>query len=164
MLTVLLFGAGLEADIGGRRFWRVVLVGGVVGGLGWLGVTAALPFLPSAGALTRWMPEAARAWLGTGAPTGAALCVGASGGVFALIGAYAALFPKREVYVFIPFPVRLKARTLAWVLGVVTVAEAMFVQSQVAYAAHLAGGLGGWLLGLRMRRDVALTPWQRWWM
>ena len=168
MLTVLLFGSGLEADIGCRRFWQVFLVGGVVGGLGWLAITAALPFLPPAAVLTQWMPQAARAWLGAGDASrrslGTALCVGASGGVFALIGAYAALFPRREVYLFIPFPVRMKARTLAWVLGVVTVAEATLVQSQVAYAAHLAGGLGGWLLGMRMRRAVALTPWQRWWM
>jgi len=34
MLTVLLFGSGLESEIGGRRFWRVFLWGGVLGGLG----------------------------------------------------------------------------------------------------------------------------------
>jgi rhomboid-like protein len=164
MLTVLLFGSGLEAEIGGRRFWRIFLVGGVVGGLGWLAVTAALPYLPPMASLTRWMPEAARAWLGAGAPAGgsldAALCIGASGGVFALIGAYAALFPRREVYLLLlVFPVRLKARTLAWLLGVLTVAEAVFVQSQVAYAAHLAGGLGGWLCARRMRRNVWGNRW-----
>jgi membrane associated rhomboid family serine protease len=167
MLTVLLFGAGLEAEIGGRRFWRVFLTGGVVGGLGWLAVTALLPFLPPMGSLTQWMPQAARGWLGAGNTAGrsldAALCIGASGGVFALIGAYAALFPRREVYLLLlVFPVRLKARTLAWLLGALTVAEAVFVQSQVAYAAHLAGGLGGWLTGLRLRDDVAATQWRRW--
>jgi rhomboid-like protein len=167
MLTVLLFGAGLEAEIGGRRFWRVFLVGGVVGGLGWLAVTAALPFLPEMATLTRWMPEAVRAWLQAGETAGRTLdhasCIGASGGVFALIGAYAALFPRREVYVLlIVFPVRMKARTLACLLGVLTVAEAVFVQSQVAYAAHLAGGLGGYLLALRMRGGVAAANWTRW--
>ena len=156
MLTVLLFGSGLEAEIGSRRFWRVFLVGGVVGGLGWLGVTAAMPYMPPMASLTQWMPEAVRTWLGAGDTAGrsldAALCIGASGGVFALIGAYAALFPRREVYVLLlVFPVRLKASTLAWVLGIMTVAEAVFVQSQVAYAAHLAGGLGGWLCARRMR-------------
>ena len=72
--------------------------------------------------------------------------------MFALIGAYAALFPQREVYVLVlVFPVRMKARTLAWLLGVVTVIEAVLVQSQVAYAAHLAGGLSGYLCGRRIR-------------
>ena len=156
MLTVLLFGSGLEAEIGGRRFWRVFLTGGVLGGLGWLAVTAALPYLPPMAALTQWMPQAVRAWTGAGDTEGrtldAALCIGASGGVFALIGAYAALFPQREVYVLlIVVPVRLKARTLAWLLGALTIAEAVFVQTQVAYAAHLAGGVAGYLCARRMR-------------
>lgn len=155
LLTVLLFGSALEMEIGGRRFWRVFLTGGVLGGLGWLAVTAALPHLPPMEALTRWMPQALRAWIGAGDTAGrsldGALCIGASGGVFALIGAYAALFPRREVYVLlIVFPLRLKARTLAWLLGILTVVEAVFVQSQVAYAAHLAGGVAGYLCARRM--------------
>jgi membrane associated rhomboid family serine protease len=164
LLTVLLFGSGLEAEIGGRRFWRIFLVGGVVGGLGWLAVTAVTPFLPAMTALTQWMPLPVQAWLGTGNAAGrsldGALCIGASGGVFALIGAYVALFPRREVYLLLLFvPVRLKARTLAWVLVAGTIAEAVFVQSQVAYAAHLAGGIGGYLLALQMRDAVAATSW-----
>ena len=155
LLTVLLFGSGLEMEIGGRRFWRVFLTGGVLGGLGWLAVTAALPHLPPMDALTQWMPQALRTWIGAGDTAGrsldGALCIGASGGVFALIGAYAALFPRREVYVLlIVFPLRLKARTLAWLLGILTVVEAVFVQSQVAYAAHLAGGVAGYLCARRM--------------
>ena len=158
MLTVLLFGSGLEMEIGGRRFWRVFLTGGVLGGLGWLALTAVLPYLPSAEALTLWMPQSVRTWLGGGNAAGrtldAALCIGASGGVFGLIGAYAALFPNREVYVLlVVIPVRVKARTLAWLLGALTVAEAVFVQSQMAYAAHLAGGVAGYLCARRMRLD-----------
>lgn len=138
MLTVLLFGSGLEREIGSRRFWRVFLTGGVVGGFGWLAATAALPYLPAA-------LSAGRNTLNN------SLCIGASGGVFALIGAYAALFPRREVYVLLLFfPVRMRARTLALLLGVLTVAEAVFLQSQVAYAAHLAGGAAGYLLGKRL--------------
>lgn len=155
MLTVLLFGSGLESEIGGRRFWRVFLTGGVLGGLGWLGMTAIVPYLPSLSGLTQWMPQALRVWTGAGDPAGptldGALCIGASGGVFALIGAYAALFPHREVYLLLlVFPVRLKARSLAWLLGGLTIAEAVFIQSQVAYAAHLAGGVAGYLCARRM--------------
>jgi rhomboid-like protein len=155
MLTVLLFGSGLESEIGGRRFWRVFLMGGVIGGIGWLAMTALLPYLPPMAALTHWMPQALRHWLDAGGAEGRSLdgglCIGASGGVFALIGAYAALFPKGVVYVLLPFPVKMKARTLAGLLVGLTVAEAVFVQSQVAYAAHLAGCLAGYLYGLRLR-------------
>lgn len=156
MLTVLLFGSGLEMEIGGRRFWQVFLFGGVVGGLGWLAVTAVLPHIPSVSALTHWMPQAVRAWVGAGSASGSlnqGLCIGASGGVFALIGAYAALFPQRDVYILlIVFPVRLRARTLAWLLGLLTLADAVFIQSQVAYAAHLSGGLAGYGFAWRMAR------------
>ena len=156
MLTVLLFGSALEGEVGSKRFWRVFLTGGVLGGAGWLAVTALLPYLPSLPAVTHWMPPAVRAWLpasAAGETLDRAMCIGASGGVFALIGAYAALFPKRVVYVLLVFiPVKLKARSLALLLGVLTVAEAVFVQSQVAYAAHLAGGLAGYLYGMRLRR------------
>ena len=157
MLTVLLFGSGLEYEIGGRRLWRIFLTGGVIGGIGWLAVTAALPYLPQMAALTQWMPQAVRHWLDAGGSEGrtldSALCIGASGGVFALIGAYAALFPHRVVYVLlVVIPVKLKARSLAVLLGVLTVAEAVFVQSQVAYAAHLAGCLAGYLYGMRLRQ------------
>lgn len=155
-LTVLLFGSGLEYEVGGRRLWGIFLAGGVLGGLGWLGVTALLPLLPAAHGLTAWVPAAARAWLpelGVQASLDSAMCVGASGGVFALIGAYAVLFPQRCVYLLlVVVPVRLRARTLAWLLGALTVLDAVFVQSQVAYAAHLAGGLAGVLCGVRLKR------------
>jgi len=158
MLTVLLFGSGLEAEIGGRRFWWLFLGCGVLGGVGWLAVTALLPYLPPMDALTLWMPEALQAWLHVGSSAGSTLetasCIGASGGVFALIGAYAACFPQRMVYGLFLFviPFRLKARSLAWLLGVLTVAEAVFVQAQVAYAAHLVGGLAGYVYGMRLRK------------
>jgi membrane associated rhomboid family serine protease len=45
-----------------------------------------------------------------------------------------------------------RARTLAIILGIVTVAEAIAVQSNVAYAAHLAGGLAGYLYGVALSR------------
>jgi rhomboid-like protein len=155
MLTVLLFGSGLEGEVGSSRFWRIFLMGGILGGIGWLAVTALLPVLPPAPELTHWMPQAVRAWLpvaGARETLDTAMCIGASGGVFALIGAYGALFPQRQVYVLLlVFPVKLRASSLAWLLGALTVAEAVFVQSQVAYAAHLAGGLSGFLYGLRLR-------------
>ncbi len=162
MLTVLLFGSGLESEIGQRRFWQIFLIGGVTGGIGWLATTALMAHAPVMTALTHWMPHALRTWINAGSSGTAtnALCIGASGGVFALIGAYAALFPQREVYILLlVVPLRLRARTLAWLLGVFTILEAIFVQSQVAYAAHIAGGIGGYLLALRMKREI--IDWSR---
>jgi membrane associated rhomboid family serine protease len=80
-------------------------------------------------------------------------CIGASGGVFALIGAYAALFPRRETVVLVlVFPVRMRARTLAVFLGLATIVEAVLLRSQIAYAAHLAGGIAGYVYGLGLLR------------
>lgn len=156
-VTVLLFGSGLEIEVGCRRFWRIFLVGGVLGGLGWLGIAYAASFLPPFEALTNWMPQAVRHALGVGAggsqPWNSGLLIGASGGVFALIGTYAALFPNRLVYVLLlVFPVKLKARTLAILLVSLDVAAAVFVQSRIAYAAHLTGCLAGYLYGVRLYR------------
>jgi len=147
MFTVLFFGSGLEMEVGGRQFWRIFLTGGILGGLGWLAVTAALPHLP---ALHGWFGGA-----GAGRTLETASCIGASGGVFALIGAYAVLFPQREVclLLFFVFPVRMKGRSLAWFLGLMTVAEAIFMRSQIAYAAHLSGGLAGYLYGRWLERE-----------
>jgi membrane associated rhomboid family serine protease len=157
LLTVVLFGAGLESEVGRRRFWRIFLTGGVIGGLGWLTVTALMPMMPPLGWLNGWMPQALRAWMRVPPPDAGvpAACMGASGGVFALIGAFAALFPNRCVYFLLFFfiPVRPRARAWAWSLGALTVLEAVFVQSQVAYSAHLAGGLAGYLYGLRLSRS-----------
>ncbi|MBP5509814.1 MAG: rhomboid family intramembrane serine protease [Kiritimatiellae bacterium] len=150
LFTVVFFGSALERAIGARRFWKVFFFGGVLGGIGWLLVTYLLNAFPAFSSLTAWIPESIRArWhLGMGSVPEAEVCIGASGGVFSLIGAYAALFPYNEVraLLFFVIPVKLKARTLAVLIGVFTIAEAVFVQSQIAYAAHLVGGVAGYLL------------------
>lgn len=156
MLTVLLFGSGVEMEVGSRRFWRIFIGGGVLAGLGWFAATYALSFLPPFESLTHWMPQVVRHGLGAGVSAGktldGGLLIGASGGVFALIGTYAALFPNRMVYVLLVFfPVKLKARTLALLLVGLDVAAAVFIQSQVADAAHLSGCLAGYLYGRRLR-------------
>ncbi|NLL84617.1 MAG: rhomboid family intramembrane serine protease [Lentisphaerae bacterium] len=142
MLTVLLFGSGLEMEIGSKRFWTVFILGGALGGLGWVVLDALQPL---AAALGPWLSRLLMLRNYSGVY---GTCIGASGGVFALIGAYAALFPRREVTVLILFfPVRMKARTLAIFLGILTVIEAVVVESQIAYAAHLAGGVAGYMYG-----------------
>jgi len=155
MLTLLLFGAGLEAEIGSRNFMRVFLLGGVVGGVVWAGFDFSVTRL--AGHMAEHEPwvKVIVSWLlaQRGAPLGvSSICVGASGGVFALIGAFAAIFPRREVILFVGWPLRLRARTVAVLLGLVTVVFGIYGLGNVAYLTHLSGGLAGYWCGLRMAR------------
>lgn len=151
MLTVLLFGSGLELEIGSRRFWTTFLIGGALGGAVWVAFDALQPWLAAA------LPAVAHVFALRTQAGVYGTCIGASGGVFALIGAYAAIFPRRETVVLVLFfPVRMKARTLALFLGALTIVEAVLIQSQVAYAAHLAGGVAGYLYGLSLVRRRAL--------
>lgn len=154
MVTVLLFGSGLEEEIGTRKFLRVFVLSGVVGGLGWLALDWGDPLLAA------WLRQLGHPWALWWArhlaPAYAALrfgkCIGASAGVFGLVGAYAALFPHRKVVLLLGWPVTLQARTLAVLLVLVTVVELVVGRGQVAYAAHLAGGLAGYACGRRWLR------------
>lgn len=155
MLILLFFGSGVEAEVGGKRFVGIFFFGGIVGGLGWLAVLALSPYLPELPHTAGWVPQ----WLRTilpmanGSETLAnGMCIGASGGVFSLIGAYAAIFPKRQVIWFVPFPIRISARWLAIMLGLLTVFEVVFIQARVAYAAHVIGGLAGYFYGLWLNK------------
>ena len=162
-LVILLFGAGVEAEVGAKRFLRIFFFGSVLGGLGWLGLLALMPYLPPIDTLAQWVPDAVRRWVplvSTRDTLNTAMCVGASGGVFGLIGAYAAMFPNRIVYVLIPFPVKVRARVLAIILGILTVVEAITIQSNVAYAAHLIGGLAGYQYGVLLRRK-GFRDWEQ---
>lgn len=141
MLMLFMLGPETERALGSRQFLMVYLLSGVLGGVGWLIISAgATPTLP---------------------------CVGASGAVFGIIGAFAALFPHRQVtlLLFFVIPITMKA----WVMAVGLAAfEFFFMIEQpfgggVANAAHLAGGLAGYVFvrsafreGLRRSRPT--TP------
>lgn len=155
MLTLLLFGSGLEMEIGAARFLRTFFLGGAAGGLMWAGFDVTTVHLAQSLSAPEWLQALAQhATIRRGTTIeGAALCIGASGGVFALIGAFAALFPTRTVILFLGWPVKLKARTVAVLLGVGTVAFAVYGLGNVAYVAHLFGGLAGYLYGLRLARQ-----------
>ena len=78
-------------------------------------------------------------------------CMGASAAVLGLAGAYAALRPRDEFVLYIPLPVPMPAWLLAAVLLLVNAAELHFVESNVAYLAHLAGIVAGIAAGLALR-------------
>jgi membrane associated rhomboid family serine protease len=152
-LTLLLFGSGLEIEVGSRRFLRTFFLGGVIGGLAWAGFDlAVVRWASGVWSGPDWvLALAAQALAHRGVtPDGAAICIGASGGIFALIGAYAAIFPRRKIVVFLGWPVSLNARTVAILLGLSTVAFAVYGLGNVAYLTHLFGGLAGYGYGLRL--------------
>jgi membrane associated rhomboid family serine protease len=72
--------------------------------------------------------------------------VGASGGLFGLLLAFAMMFPTRTIVPLIP-PIPMKAKTFVMIYGGL---ELFFgvtgTVSGVAHFAHLGGMLGGWLM------------------
>ena len=124
MIGLLVFGGAIENVSGKRVLWFVFIVSGIVGGVGWVLSNG----------------------LGTSQP-----CLGASAGVLGLAGAYAALRPRDQFEVFIPFPVILPAWMLAIVLFLLNAMELLFVESHVAYLAHLIGIVAGLVAGLVLR-------------
>lgn len=118
MLVLYFLGTEIEQTLGGRNFLTVYMVSGILGGLGWLGLTDS------------------------------GICIGASGAVFGLLGAYVAMFPNRYITVLIFFilPVTLRAWVLATILACIEFAlMTMHVADRIAHSAHLAGLLAGYV-------------------
>ncbi len=118
MLGLFFLGRELETVLGARRFLYLYLSCGVLGGLGWVILSG----------------------------SSGATCVGASGAVFGIVGAFAALFPERRVVLF-PIPITTSARTLAIVFAVASLLMLRGGAGGIAHAAHLAGGIAGYLYG-----------------
>jgi membrane associated rhomboid family serine protease len=122
LIVLYFFGRALEEHLGRRRFLRLYLGTGVVGGLMQMMFAALFP-----------------------GQFGGAV-VGASAGVFGLVAAFAALFPDRTLtlLVFFILPVSLRARTLLWLSIGLAVFGIVVPGDGVAHAAHLGGIIGGW--------------------
>ncbi len=113
MLALFFLGSEIERVLGTNRFFKLYLFSGVLGGLGWS--------LLSPGHFT---------------------CVGASGAVFGILGAYAALYPNRNLYIWGILPV--KAWLLVLIFGAYELLRTLGGPGgAVANAAHLGGGIAG---------------------
>ena len=83
--------------------------------------------------------------------------IGASGGVFGLLLAYATYFPRNRVMLLFP-PIPMSARMFVVVYAVIELLLGVSgAQSGVAHFAHLGGMIGGWLL-LRFWRGGVRRP------
>jgi membrane associated rhomboid family serine protease len=96
---------------------------------------------------------------GLGDGVGATL--GASGAIYGLLVAAALLYPQRRLRLF-PLPLAPQLRTLAVVLGGISVMHGVLgSQAGVAHFAHLGGMAGGLLLVQYWRGRLPLRP-RRW--
>jgi membrane associated rhomboid family serine protease len=122
LIVLYFFGRALEEHLGRRRFLRLYLGSGVLGGLLQMLFAAVSP-----------------------AHFGGAV-VGASAGVFGLVAAFASLFPQRTLtlLVFFILPVSMRARTLLWLSLGLALFGILVPGDGVAHAAHLGGIMGGY--------------------
>ncbi|HEV7608427.1 MAG TPA: rhomboid family intramembrane serine protease [Steroidobacteraceae bacterium] len=90
--------------------------------------------------------------------SGAAPTVGASGGVFGVLLAFALLFPHSRVYI-IPIPFALKAWVMVTGYAIVELASGVFGTTQgVAHFAHLGGMLGAGIVMLAIGYRSRVQP------
>jgi rhomboid family protein len=129
MLNLWMFGTGIEQYVGPRRLLVCYFASVITAAITQLFVPALFGASPG--------------------PT-----LGASGGVFGLILAYAVMFPKRKVavYFLIPMPVWLFATLFA---GIELFSGVTGTMSGVAHFAHLGGMVGSALVVMQWRRASA---------
>lgn len=131
MIGLFFIGPEVERGLGTNRFFILYFLSGILGGLGW-----SLLSPP-------WHS-----------------CVGASGSVFGVLGAFAALYPHRELYVWGILPV--KAWLLVVIFGSYELIHTMDGPGgQVANAAHLSGGFAGVIYAVVIGRPDLMRKLRR---
>lgn len=130
LLVLFFFGPAVEQNMGRRTFLLLFFACGVLGGLGWLVLDRTGGF-----------------------------CLGASAGVFGVIGAFAALNFSRPITLLLFFilPVTVKGWVMALAFGVI---ELMMLTTShfggVAYSAHLVGLIVGFGYSVHWMRQNGL--------
>lgn len=136
---IYVFGPVVEHAVGRGRFLWLYLLSGIFGG--GVHVLGSLVFPGHFGGIT------------VGAETLYIPVVGASAGLFGLIAAFATLFPRQEltVYLFFVFPITVTARVLVGVSAGIGLLGVLLAGDNVAHGAHL----GGMMMGFAFVRYLA---------
>ncbi len=124
MLSLFFIGPTVERTLGSYRFFILYYLSGILGGLGW-------SLLAQDGQS----------------------CVGASGAVMGILGAFAALYPNAKVVLlFFPFfPIKVWKLVLAFALFEFFQTFIHPVFGGIASAAHLMGGIAGFAYAFSLK-------------
>ena len=133
MLSLFFLGSFLERIIGRRRFFVVYLLGGLLGGLFFLGL-ASISSDPRIISLSIFAPEIS-----------VISAVGASAAIFALAGCLTILVPRIPVLVFFFFPMKLYQ-------AIIFLMVVLSILPGIANSAHLGGLLAGVFYGLYLKK------------
>lgn len=122
MLALYMFGAELEIHWGKNRFLAFYLFSCIFGGV-FTWVIHNTLMLPPGGIGNR-------------------IIIGASGGVFGVLIAYALIWPNREVLFMFFFPMKIKYMVIILML---IIAFSLPHESRISHITHLGGAIGGFL-------------------
>lgn len=136
MYTLYIFGCVVENIIGSKKFLTFYLICGI-----------------GAAALHLLVQHLTNDY----APT-----VGASGSIYGVLIAFAALFPESRLTLLFP-PVSLSAKWMVIIFAVIELTTGFTgAGASIAHFAHLGGMLVGWLLILFWRKTGTLFDKERW--
>lgn len=133
MIGLYFLGPSTERALGTNRFFALYFISGILGGIGWSLLSPAHHF-----------------------------CIGASGAVFGVLGAYAALYPQRKlILIFLPF-FPIKAWIFFLLLGLYELTRTIAgPHGTIANAAHLSGGLAGYIYAAILARPDLVAKTRR---
>ena len=133
MLAVLFFGIAVERALGSKEFLLLYFVSGVL-----CGVISFIVYYFSGQYFI--------------------LLMGASGAIYALLLAYAVIFPRTRIYIWGVLPV--SAPLLVAAYAGIEIANQLFsIQGAVAHMTHLAGFAVAWLYFIVR---MGINPWKVW--
>jgi len=137
LVILFFFAPETESGLGSRRFLHMYLLAGIFGGLLWYLVCRL--FLPVHLEIT---------------------VTGASASTYAVIIAFATLYPDRPITLF-PLPITLLAKHLAWLTVLISVLLQVRGEGDaVAHLAHLGGMAVGFLYVKAVRSSYSLPRFQ----
>jgi membrane associated rhomboid family serine protease len=142
-ITIWFFGRPLEMELGPRRFLRLYVASGILGGV------LQMIFQLSMGLSNRLYFDVD--------------VVGASAGAFGLLAAYATMAPHHQItlLVFFVIPVTLKAQWLLWMSIGLALFGMLVPADNIAHAAHFGGILCGIAYVKMWQRGVVFAfPWR----